>query len=269
MKMSRTAQRTMQILTYISQHPAGADLDAICEALSLPKTSAYDILTTLVGCNMLQIVYGQKKLYQLAMGIYQIGMQYRNNLNYTKAFEQPLRELALALNKTAFFALAHHTNIVYLLKFEPPQPIITTGKLGGMNPMYCTALGKAMMSQLSLSEQTQLIGEMDMVAKTQNTITQPHALLKELEVCRARGYAVDFRELEEHGLCVAAPVFDADGSVLGAISVSDLYRPEEDVHAVGERVKQVAAHLSALCGYQGGHGTLLPSTVAQQILGGA
>lgn len=251
MKLNRTAQRTIQILSYVSEHPSGVDLDHICEALRLPKTSAYDIVTTLVECNMLQIIYGQKNQYRLAMGIYQIGMGYRNNINYTKAFEEPLRSLAFELHKTAFFAVANQTNVVYLIKYEPEHPVLTTGKIGGINPMYCTALGKAILSQMPVEKQKELISQMQLTRRTDFTITDPQSLLADLEKCRQRGYAVDYRELEDHGLCVAAPVLDDDNSIVGAISVSDLYRPDEDYHAVGERVKQVASSLSTLYGHNG------------------
>ena len=47
MKLNRTTQRTIEILEIISQKPEGASLDELCDRLELPKTSAYDIVTTL------------------------------------------------------------------------------------------------------------------------------------------------------------------------------------------------------------------------------
>ena len=53
---------------------------------------------------------------------------------------------------------------------------------------------------------------------------------------REKGYAFDARELEEHMECVGAPVFGQDGNVMGAISVSSLYKPTEDYDALGRLV---------------------------------
>ena len=47
MKLNRTTQRTIEILELISQKPEGVSLDELCDRLELPKTSAYDIVTTL------------------------------------------------------------------------------------------------------------------------------------------------------------------------------------------------------------------------------
>ncbi len=49
--------------------------------------------------------------------------------------------------------------------------------------------------------------------------------------------------------CVGAPVFGPDGTVMGAISVSSLYKPTEDYEALGRRVCENAAMLSRLLGY--------------------
>ena len=51
--------------------------------------------------------------------------------------------------------------------------------------------------------------------------------------------------------CVGSPVFGADGSVLGAISLSSLYKPTEDYEALGALVAEKAAKLSRLLGYLG------------------
>ena len=49
--------------------------------------------------------------------------------------------------------------------------------------------------------------------------------------------------------CVGAPVFGQDGNVMGAISVSSLYKPTEDYDALGRLVSDKGAQLSRLLGY--------------------
>ena len=59
------------------------------------------------------------------------------------------------------------------------------------------------------------------------------------------------REMEEHMECVGAPVFGPDGSVMGAISVSSLYKPTEDYEALGRLVHEKALEVSRLLGFLG------------------
>ena len=51
--------------------------------------------------------------------------------------------------------------------------------------------------------------------------------------------------------CVGAPVFDRDGNVLGAISISSLYKPSDDYEALGNLVSQKGMEVSRLLGFLG------------------
>ncbi len=95
------------------------------------------------------------------------------------------------------------------------------------------------------------MGRIKFRKKTEKTILDKESLTAELDKVRKQGYALDARELEEHMECVGAPVFGADGSVLGAISLSSLYKPTEDYEALGCLVAEKAAELSRLLGYLG------------------
>ena len=55
MKLNRTTQRTVEILKLVSKNPEGITLDEICGKLDLPKTSAYDIVTTLSEMGMVNV----------------------------------------------------------------------------------------------------------------------------------------------------------------------------------------------------------------------
>ena len=54
MKLNRTTLRTVEILKLVSKKTDGITLDEICAKLDMPKTSAYDIVTTLVQTGMWQ-----------------------------------------------------------------------------------------------------------------------------------------------------------------------------------------------------------------------
>lgn len=91
MKLNRTTKRTIDILKIVSGKPEGVTLDEICEKLELPKTSAYDIVTTLAETGMLNIVRGQKQSYTIGLMAYRIGVNYINNLDFISAIEPELK----------------------------------------------------------------------------------------------------------------------------------------------------------------------------------
>ncbi len=251
MKMNRTAQRTVEILELISRRPDGATLEEICGTLGLPKTSAYDIVATLAEMNMVSVTRGQKQTYRIGLAAYRIGVNYTNSLDFLEVVEPELRAFSRKVGKTVFFGVRSGHEVVYICKFEPENPIITTATVGSKNPMYCTSLGKAILAFADEKTRDQILDGIHFRRKTERTIGGREELLRELEQVRRRGYARDDREMEEHMECVGAPVFGSDGNVLGAISLSGLYKPAEDYGALGEAVRKKAAELSERLGYLG------------------
>ena len=99
--------------------------------------------------------------------------------------------------------------------------------------MYCTSLGKVILAYSDEETREQVINRIKFVRHTDRTILGKRIAFEGAGKVRERGYAFDAREMEEHMQCVGAPVFDRDGSCLGAISVSSLYKPTEDYEALG------------------------------------
>ena len=98
-----------------------------------------------------------------------------------------------------------------------------TSVIGGRNPAYRTAVGKALLSSrlLDLAQVTDWFGDFPLEQKTPHTLTTPEALLAELQATRLRGYGIDDEENELGINCVAVPVY-LEGSAVpsGAVSVS-------------------------------------------------
>ncbi len=251
MKMNRTTQRTVEILKLAAKSPEGVTLEEICGALSIPKTSAYDIAATLTEMGMLRVTRGQRQTYRIGLMAYRIGVNYTNSLDFLGIIEPELRAFSREVGKTVFFGVRSDHEVVYICKFEPENPIITTATVGTKNPMYCTSLGKAILAFADAETRDQVIGRIVFEPKTERTIRGRAELEAELERVRGQGYARDDREMEEHMECEGAPVFGSDGNVLGAISVSGLYKPGEDYEALGRLVSGKAAEISRMLGYLG------------------
>ena len=123
--------------------------------------------------------------------------------------------------------------------------------MGTKNPMYCTSLGKAILAYTDEGTRQQVTSRITFRRKTDNTIMTLEALERELDRVKSQGYALDAREMEDHMECAGAPVFGPDNSVMGAISVSSLYKPGEDYEALGRLVSKKAEEVSRLLGFLG------------------
>lgn len=249
MKLNRTTLRTIEILKLVSKNSEGITLDTICEKLNLPKTSAYDIITTLAETGMVNVDRGQRQRYTIGLTAYRIGINYTNNMDFIGIIEPELKAFAKETGKTVFFGVRSDCDVVYICKAEPENPIITTATVGTKNPMYCTSLGKAILAYSDDELRDQVIRGFKFHKKTERTILSKESLLKELEKVKEQGFALDEREMEDHMECVGAPVFGPDGDVIGAISVSSLYQPTEDYKQLGNMVLEKAGAMSKKLGF--------------------
>lgn len=250
MKINRTVQRAIQILSYTAAHSGGVSLDDLCEQLALPRTSAYDILVTLVQEGMLSVRPGPKQLYQVGIFAYRIGMSYPDASDTLKLISAELTDLARTSNRTAFFGKLSGREVVYILKEVPENPIITTATIGSTAPLYCTSLGKTLLAFLPKEQSDALLSDIEIQPRTRYTLKNTEELARDLDLIRTRGYALDFREYEEHMVCASAPVYQRSGLLEGAVSLSGFYRPDDDYEKVGQMIRQRAAEISRLLGCQ-------------------
>lgn len=249
MKINRTTERSIQILDLVSKSFDGIEMEEICEKLSIPRTSCYDILVTLVSMGMLEINEGVRRRYKIGINAYRIGMSYTNNRNISEIIDPALKALARELKKTCFYGVLEGAKIVYISKCEPENPIITTATIGTKNPVYNTSLGKAILSTMSEDKIREMEGEIKFKAFTRYSITDMDSLIKNIEITRRRGFALDERELEEHMECVGVPIFNEKRECIGAVSLSSLYRQDEDYIALGNILKQRGLEISKSLGF--------------------
>ncbi len=200
---------------------------------------------------MANVQKGQKQTYTIGLTAYRIGINYTNNLDFLGVIEPELKAFSREVGKTVFFGVRSDHEVVYICKFEPENPIITTATVGTKNPMYCTSLGKAILAYTDEGTRQQVTSRITFRRKTDNTIMTLEALERELDRVKSQGYALDAREMEDHMECAGAPVFGPDNSVMGAISVSSLYKPGEDYEALGRLVSKKAEEVSRLLGFLG------------------
>ncbi len=164
-------------------------------------------------------------------GVYMLGDEYLRlafrNLDgrpETARIQPLLEELAANYGETAHYAVLSGKDIVYRAKMDPPSGAVRlTSVIGGRNPAYRTAVGKALVSMrlTDLAGITEWVRAFPLERKTPNTLTTAAQLHADFTLARQRGFAVDDEENEIGINCVAFPVYlDGATSPTGAISVS-------------------------------------------------
>ena len=246
MKINRSVKRSIDILTIISQSNDGLTLADIQKKLEIPKSSAFDLVHTLLATNMIMPSNNDEKKYVIGINSFLIGASYESDL--IKIAKKHLKSLAEDLGKTVFLGIEKDGEVVYLDKAEPKSAIFTIATLGSTNPIHCTSLGKAIVAEYSLEKVEAILNEKGMNAFTKHTITDKERYFEELASVKINGYSVDDRELEEQMLCIGSPIFDSKNKVIAAISASGIFTGHDSVPEQGKKVREAALEISRALG---------------------
>lgn len=151
-------------------------------------------------------------------------------------------DLAEVTGESVQLAVLVDTNAVYLSQVESEQSVRYTVSVGDKSPAYCSGVGKALLAALPQEQQSDLIEAIEFKRYTQQTLTSPAMLMRQLREIQKRGYALDTEE-HQHGIrCVAAAIIDSAGMPVAAISVTaPTFRvTDSDFEDWGKRVVHAA-----------------------------
>jgi len=145
-------------------------------------------------------------------------------------------------------------NICYINKLEPSntgRSIQMASFIGMISPLYCTAVGKAIMSRLSEAEVRKIWSNSVIEPKTEFTILDVETLLDEIKEIKETGYSLDNEENELGVRCIAVSINNYSGGADYAISISapTSRMSDERIAQLAPMMKEVAKKLSAEMGY--------------------
>lgn len=246
----RNAVRLMAAFT-----PSDRDLGVseLAARLGLAKSTVHRLLTTLAKEQFIEreAVTGR---YRLGLKLYELGTIVADHLDIHKVVEGPIEDLRDRTGETVHVAILDGTSVVYIARRESPHPLILLRRVGHRNDAHCTSTGKVLLAALSSDERAALLDGHDLPAHTERTITDRTALEAELDRVRERGYGENAGESELGAHSIAAPIRDASGRVVAAISVAGpslRFTPDTTRRITAETLRSAEA-ISARLGWRVG-----------------
>lgn len=135
--------------------------------------------------------------------------------------QQILEDLAARFGATAHAGVLERGMVSYVGKASAPSAVSVPTRLGAQQEAYCSALGKVLLAALDQAALEAYLREGELIALTENTITDPALFRAEIDAVRARGFALDEGETHPQLACIAAPLRTAAGQVVASISIVD------------------------------------------------
>jgi DNA-binding IclR family transcriptional regulator len=207
------------IETVIGSQGRGVTYSEIIRDSELPRSTVHRLLKGLVELGYLNFDPATKR-YCGSMRFAALGAEVTANFTLRDHIHPYLLELHQDTEHTANFGILDDTRGIFLDKVESRDyGIKLFSEIGRPFPLYCTGLGKILLA-CSPSDTFERMIRQPLKAETERTITDPDDLRRELALSAERGYAVDNEEITRGIICVAAPVFDFDRKLRGAISLT-------------------------------------------------
>jgi len=216
----KSVVKTLRLLKLFSpQHPVWS-AEKMASSLGYHKSSVQRILATLEKEGFLSKVTPRRSEYRLGPDILFLGNVAEVSMDLRTVARPTMADLVQRVQETCYLCVVDQGQCLYIEKAECSHPIRIIHQVGQRNPLYCTGVGKALMSGMSDEEIERLIQTQKLRARTRHTITDPKRLKRELEAVRKKGIAQDKEELNLGVKCVAAPIRNRSGAVVAAISLS-------------------------------------------------
>src|SRR5258706_387623 len=255
--------RALAALAILADRSSECGLAELCIELKLHKSTVHRLMMVLEQ-HRLVVKNPDTGRYRLGLKLFELGSKAIEGLDLRARARPYLDRLQNEFSETVFFCILDDGQVFYMEKVESQQSVRTACTVGSRAPAYCTAVGKAMLAELSEAEVSKIVRRWGLKPVTANTITTAGALKTELKAVRTRGYAIDDEEKEQGLRCVSAAVRGHSGKLFAAMSVSGpAFRiTKERIPGVGQAVMRAANELSAELGFQGA-----PLEVARRAAG--
>ncbi len=246
-----SSMKALQLLVALADCEGEISLADLSAITGIPPSSAHRILQEMQHCGFV-LKDEEQKRYRVGFEARLLAMQLqKTNFLYEAAKNEMNRLNDLSL-ETIHLIGEEDMEAVYLDKRGAKNSVGLHSAVGKRVPLHCTSGGKALLAWKSEVWLAEYLSKGLLECFTSKTITNEVALRRELEVIRIQGYALDNHEHHSDVVCIAAPIFDVNNSVVAAISIAapDYRFPLEKALSYSEELLHSAARITEKLGWE-------------------
>ncbi len=237
--------RAMSILNVLQKNHH-CSVSEIIYLTGLPRSTVYVLIDEMINLGLIRRNHDSS--VQLWMKLISLGKAASESLDLKDIVNPHLEYLLNNIDCLAVhFGIMDGDHAYYVIKKTSPKAgVRLMSREGSEISLVHAGLGKCLLAFQSSELRERLISNLDYTPATVTSITTPEALRRELASIRLQGWAFDNSEGEAEIRCVAAPVFDHEHNLLGAISVVGSFNKftSEVIPAIVEKVKKSAREIT-------------------------
>ncbi|RRQ48610.1 IclR family transcriptional regulator [Maribacter algicola] len=243
-------ERALLIMELLSTQPKGLTLAEIMKNLSVTKSSAFRIVSTLIFKNYLQKNETTKKI-TLTRKMLTLGVSSMNEQSIVENSIDVMRALRDKTKESVMLGIILGSKGTILEQVPSTYPVKLFVEPGTQFDLHSSVGGKCILAFLPDEERNKILKNQKLTKFTKNTIVSKKDLVTNLQEVREKGYAIDNGEDIQGINCVGAPIFDEQGHPIAALWITgpDGRLPAEQFASNGAIVIKYAMRISAKIGY--------------------
>src|SRR6185437_13372855 len=211
--------RAFSILEEVARSRDGINLADLSRKVGLHNSTTFHLVRTMVSLGYIRQIKDDKR-YRIGRPLFALAANALDEIEMVSLATPVLEDLSRETVESGHFAVPVGDSVVVIARTAGSGAFQLTERVGVVRPAHCTALGKVVLAALGPDQLERFLERADLKPSTENSITEIPALLSEIQEVKRTGIAYDDGEFNPEVRCVAVPVKDFTGQVVGAIGIS-------------------------------------------------
>ena len=211
--------RAFSILEEVARHRDGIGLADLSKRVGLHNSTTFHLAKTMVSLGYIR-QERETKRYRIGRPLFALAASALDEIEMASVATPLLEDLSAQTGESSHFAVRMGDTVVVIARTSGAGAFQLTDRVGVVRPAHCTALGKVILASLRPDQLERLLHRVELAPSTEKSITSIPVLLREIEEIRRTGIAFDDGEFNIEVRCVAVPVTDFTGKIVGALGIS-------------------------------------------------
>jgi DNA-binding IclR family transcriptional regulator len=212
-------EKTLKMMEALAESEQPCSLTSLAQRLGLVKSSAFRILYTLKSLGYVEQT-SEGGPYRLTLKVVALSRHAAGRPTLLSVARPYLSGIRDELHEAVWLAEWRQGGVIIVDEAPVSRPLQLSLDIGDRCPLHASAAGKAIAAQMPRAQLEAALGTGPLPRFTRRTIISRSKLALELAKVRHQGFATNQEETIEGAILVGAPIFDSQGTVFAALSVS-------------------------------------------------
>ena len=234
--------RAFAILEQVARHREGIGLAELSKLVGLHNSTTFHLAKTMVSLGYIRQERDSKR-YRIGRPLFALAASALDEIEMVNVATPIMEELSRDTGESSHFAVRMGDAVVVIARTSGPGAFQLTDRVGVVRPAHCTALGKIILAALRPDQLKRFLERVELTPSTKKSITDPNVLLREIAEVRRSAVAIDDGEFNAEVRCMAVPVYNFTGDVVGALGISGpIWRMTDQVMSARAKIMKAAAN---------------------------